>query len=180
VKFLPLIWSALWRKPARTGLIFLQVTVAFALFGVLQGMKTGMDRAVANTRADVLFVGPAIFGGAPLPQAYINRLRSIPGVQTVSFADSLVGTYQRPTERVGVLALDTSTNIWTTLVPELFTVLPKDLEALKRTRAGALVTADVAKKYGWHIGDRIPLTSSTLRSDGSGSWNRSPAEPETR
>ena len=35
MKFLPLIWSGIWRKPGRTTLIFLQVCVAFALFGVL-------------------------------------------------------------------------------------------------------------------------------------------------
>ena len=27
-----------------------------------------------------------------------------------------------------------------------------------------------AKKYGWRIGDRIPITSSTLQNDGSGTW----------
>jgi hypothetical protein len=31
MRFLPLIWSGLWRKPGRTILIFLQVAVAFAL-----------------------------------------------------------------------------------------------------------------------------------------------------
>ena len=44
VKYLPLIWSGIWRKPARTALVLLQVAVAFALFGVLQGMKTGVDQ----------------------------------------------------------------------------------------------------------------------------------------
>src|SRR5205814_9931750 len=39
MRFLPLIWSGIWRKPGRTILIFLQVSVAFALFGVLQGLK---------------------------------------------------------------------------------------------------------------------------------------------
>lgn len=52
MKYLPLVWSGIWRKPVRTALIFLQVCVAFALFGVLQGMKTGMDRAIASVRAE--------------------------------------------------------------------------------------------------------------------------------
>ncbi|HXA92854.1 MAG TPA: hypothetical protein VNU73_06370, partial [Steroidobacteraceae bacterium] len=86
MKYLPLIWSGIWRKPGRTILILLQVSLAFALFGVLQGMKTGVDQAVANARADILFVGPAVFGGAPLPAAYLDRLRSIPGVKTLAFA----------------------------------------------------------------------------------------------
>jgi putative ABC transport system permease protein len=53
----------------------------------------------------------------------------------------------------------------------MFQVLPKDLDALKNTRDGALITADIGKKYGWHVGDRIPLTSTTLQSDGSGTWS---------
>jgi putative ABC transport system permease protein len=137
MKYLPLILSGIWRKPGRTALILLQVAVAFALFGVLQGMKTGVDRSVANTRADLLFVGPADFGGAPLPLSYLDRLRSIPGVTSVSFADGFLGTYQRPTERVFVLAIQ-PTNLWVTLVPEIFEVQPKDIEALKETRNGML------------------------------------------
>src|SRR5438067_11350185 len=56
MKFLPLIWSGIWRKPGRTILIFLQVSVAFALFGVLQGLKTGVEHAVAAARAELLQV----------------------------------------------------------------------------------------------------------------------------
>ena len=170
MKYLPLLWSGIWRKPGRTALVLLQVAVAFALFGVLQGMKTGVDRAVAKTRADLLIVTPADFGGAPLPLSYLDRLRSIPGMQSVDFADGFLGTYQKPTQPVFVLAIQPS-QLWVTLVPEMFQVLPKDLDALKNTRDGALITADIGKKYGWHVGDRIPLTSTTLQSDGSGTWS---------
>jgi putative ABC transport system permease protein len=170
VKYLPLLWSGIWRKRGRTILVLLQVAIAFALFGVLQGMKTGMDRAVAKTRADLLIVTPSEFGGSPLPLAYLDRLQSIPGMQSVDFADGFLGTYQKPTQPVYVLAIR-PTELWVTLVPEMFQVTPKDLEALKDTRDGALITADIGKKYGWHVGDRIPLTSTTLQSDGSGTWS---------
>lgn len=169
MKFLPLIWSGIWRKPGRTILTILQVVVAFALFGVLQGMKTGVSEAVARARGDVLFVTPAAFGGARLRRADVERLRSIPGVKTVAFADGLLGTYQKPTQPVYVLAVESS-DVWLTLIPEVFHIGPKDLEALRATRTGVLINADIAKKYGWRVGDRIPLTSATLQSDGSGTW----------
>ena len=169
MKFLALIWSGIWRKPVRTALIFLQVCVAFALFGVLQGMKTGLDRAIANVRADVLFVAPAVVGGTPLPLAEMSQLQSVPGVKTVSFADILITTYQKPTQVVAVFAIPPN-DVWLTLAPEIFSVEPKDLAALRRTRTGILISADIAKKFGWHIGDRIPLTSSTLQTNGSGTW----------
>ncbi len=173
MKYLPLIWSGIWRKPMRTALILLQVTSAFALFGVLQGMKSGVDQAVANVRADLLLVGQSIESASPLPVAYVDRLRSIHGVKAATFVAGLPGTYQKPTQRVGVTALEDN-DVWQTLVPALtlnsVTVLPKDLHALESTRTGALVTTGAAEKYGWRVGDRIPITSTTLQNNGSGSW----------
>jgi putative ABC transport system permease protein len=169
VKYLPLIWSGIWRKPVRTALIFLQVCVAFALFGVLQGMKTGMDRAIANTRADLLYVGPAVADGAPLSIADLGRLGSIPGVKNVLFNYGMLTFYQKPTQPVYVLAIPPS-DLVRTIDPEDFSVQRKDLEALRKTRTGILITADIGRKYGWHIGDKIPLTSSTLQTNGSPTW----------
>ena len=169
MKYLPLIWCCIWRKPIRTALILLQVAVGFALFGMLQGLKTGVTDAVAKVRADVLFVAPAVQGGARLPIADLSGIRSVSGVKTVTYADSLVGTYQQPTRVVGVLAVK-PIDLWATLLPDLFQILPKDLEALRKTRTGALITADLAKKYGWHVGQRISIRSNTLQTNGSGTW----------
>jgi putative ABC transport system permease protein len=169
MKYLPLVWFGIWRKPVRTALIFLQVCVAFALFGVLQGMKTGMDRAIANTPADVLYVGPAVYGGTPLSIAALSRLQSVAGVKAVSFNYGMLSFYQKPTQQVYVLGIPPS-ELMRTILPEEFIVQPKDFEALRKTRTGMLITADIGRKYGWHIGDRIPLTSTTLRSNGSATW----------
>jgi putative ABC transport system permease protein len=169
MKFLPLIWSGIWRKRGRTTFILLQVSVAFALFGVLQGMKTGVEEAIAKTRADLLMVFPNAFGEPPLPLAYLDKLESTVGVKSVTFADGILGNYQKPDQVVYVLGIE-PTDLWLTLIPEIFKILPADLQALRSTRSGVLITSDIAKKYGWKIGDRIPLASSTLRRDGTGNW----------
>ena len=170
MKYLPLIWSGIWRKPGRTALILLQVALGFALFGVLQGMKSGVERSIANTRADVLYVGPGVFGGTPLPISYADRLKSIAGVKTVLAADGIPTSYQNPKQFVFVLGI-VPTDDYLTLLPDIFQVEPKALHALRDTRNGALITQDIGKKYGWHVGDRIPLTSSVLKTDGSGTWD---------
>ncbi len=169
MKFLPLVWYGIGRRPVRTVLIFLQVCVAFALFGVLQGMKTGMDRAIANTPADVLYVGPAVYGEPPLTIADMSRLQSVHGVKAVSFNYGMLTTYQKPTQPVYVLAIP-PIDLMRTILPEELIIQPKDLEALRRTRTGLLITADIGRKYGWHIGDRVPLSSSTLQTNGSTTW----------
>jgi hypothetical protein len=56
MKFLPLLWSGIWRKPARAVLAMVQIMVAFALFGLLQGFSTGVKQALAGIDADVLSV----------------------------------------------------------------------------------------------------------------------------
>ncbi|HXR93467.1 MAG TPA: FtsX-like permease family protein [Steroidobacteraceae bacterium] len=170
MKYLPLLWSGIWRKPGRTALILLQVAIGFTLFGILQGLKSGVERSIANTRADVLYVGPGVFGGTPLPIAYADRLQSIAGVKTVLAADGIPTSYQNPKQFVFVLGI-VPTDDYLTLLPDIFQVDPKALHALRDTRNGALITQDIGKKYGWHIGDRIPLTSSVLKSDGSGTWD---------
>jgi putative ABC transport system permease protein len=147
----------------------LQIGVAFALFGVLQGMKTGVDQAIVMARADLLFVQPREFGATPLPAAYLDRIKSLPGVKSVNLENGFLGTYQRPTESVYALAINPD-NDWLWLAPELFKVTPEHLAALAKARTGALVSAGFEKKYGWKIGDRIPLNSTTLQSNGSSDW----------
>lgn len=169
MKYLPLIWSGIRRRPVRAALIFLQVSVAFALFGVLQGMKTGVDQAIAKVRADVLFVFPAVFGGPRLPMSYLHRLQSIAGVKTVTFADSMGGIYREPSQTLGVLAIPAS-NVWLTLAPRIFTLSPKALEALRNDQTGALVTDGIARKYGWHIGEQIAIKSNIPQRSGSQIW----------
>jgi putative ABC transport system permease protein len=169
VKYLPLIWSGIWRKPARTILIFLQVVIAFALFGMIQGLKTGTETAIANTRADLLLVRPAIRGAAALPRALSESLRKVSGVQYVTFADGLQGTYQKPDQPIFVFAIDANP-VWLTMLPDNMKLQKKDLDALRGSRTGVLVDPHMAKKYGWHVGDKVPLTSATLQSNGSGNW----------
>jgi hypothetical protein len=50
VKFLPLLWAGLWRKPTRTMLTLLSIAVAFILFGILSGVDAGFAH-VLETRS---------------------------------------------------------------------------------------------------------------------------------
>jgi putative ABC transport system permease protein len=167
MRFLPLIWSGIWRKPGRTVLVFLQVSVVFALFGVLQGLKTGMEHAVAATRADLLLVHSRLSLGDSIPLAMLERIKSVPGVTFVDPVELFTATYQNPGQRLGVVAIRTDPG-W--LSAFTFTLAPEVDAAFHNTRAGAVVRPETAKKYGWKVGDRIPLKSLTAQSSGSTDW----------
>src|SRR5207302_4485364 len=159
MKFLPLIWSGIWRKPGRTILIFLQVSVAFALFGVLQGLKTGVEHLVAAARAALLIVhSRANFLCSPLPLGLLERIKSVPGVKVVVPVERSGGSYQKPDQQVGIVAVSPEGD-W--LSAFTFLVTPEAAAALRNTRTGALMPEEAAKKYGWKIGDHIPLVTRT-------------------
>lgn len=168
MRFLPLVWSGIWRKPGRTILIFLQVSVAFALFGVLQGLKTGVEHAVDAARADLLIVHSRlslIMEGLPI--SLLAPIRSVPGVRVAIPVELFVCHYQKPEQGVLSVAV-TSDKDWTTAFT--FAIAPQDLAAFAKSRTAALVLEATAKKYGWKIGDRIPLICRTVQKTGSPNW----------
>jgi putative ABC transport system permease protein len=168
VKYLPLIWSGIWRKPGRTILIFLQVSVAFVLFGVLQGLKTGIEQAVQAARADLLIVHSRqdyIFSGLPL--GLLEQLRSVPGVKLAEPVELFGSYYQKPENGMLIIGVRPDKN-WTDAFT--FNIAPEQLAAFAKSRTAALVTEYAAQKYGWKIGDHVPLVSQVANKDGSTTW----------
>ncbi len=167
MKFLPLIWSGIWRKPGRTILIFLQVSVAFALFGVLQGLKTGVQHAVDAARADLLLVHSREAFFYPLPLGLLEPIRSLPGVKVVVPVELYGGWYQKQEDGTIIVAVSPERD-WTEAFT--FNIAPQYLSAFNARRTAALVTEFAAEKYRWKIGDHIPLMSNTPQKDGSTTW----------
>jgi putative ABC transport system permease protein len=168
MRFLPLIWSGIWRKPGRSILIFLQVSVAFALFGVLQGMKTGVDELISRARADLLLVHGSLSLIDPLPLGLLEQIRTVPGVKAVVPVELFGGIYQQPTQQIGIVAIRPDAE-W--LSAFTYTVAPDQAAAFATTRTGTLIRQSVADKYGWKVGDRVPLITNTAQRDGSTTWS---------
>lgn len=64
MKYLPVIWAGLWRKPVRTTLTFLSLAAAFLLFGSLYGVSAGFDAAIERVNSNRLRVSSATYGPA--------------------------------------------------------------------------------------------------------------------
>ncbi|HLJ22257.1 MAG TPA: FtsX-like permease family protein [Stellaceae bacterium] len=168
MKYLRLIWSGIWRKRTRAVLILLQVIIAFTLFGVLQGLDTGIKQAVAKAHADRLYVLSRVSGGDLLPAALLSEIQKVPGVLAVTYQGGMGGTYQNLDQQVAANAVDAGS--FARIFPEV--VIPRaQLEALVNTRTGALVGEELARRYGWKIGQRIPLESPLAQRDGSREWH---------
>lgn len=167
MKYLFLVWSGLWRKRTRASLILLQVTIAFTLFGVLQGLDTGIKQAIAKTHADRMYVFSRVSNGDSLPVSLASQIQRVPGVVTVTYQAGLGGVYQNPNQQVSVSGVDAAS--YARIFPEV--VIPPDaLAALTRTRTGAIAGEELMRRYGWKIGERIPIQSPLTQRDGSNTW----------
>jgi putative ABC transport system permease protein len=82
VKFLPLVWAALWRNRTESVVTLLALSVAFALFGTMITVKAAYERAIDDTRMDRLIVACAFDCGV-LPLGYREQLSRIPHVTAV-------------------------------------------------------------------------------------------------
>ena len=167
MKYLPLVWSGIWRKPGRTILIFLQVAVAFTLFGVLQGLKTGIQHAVDAARADLLIVHGRETFFSPMPLGILEQIRSVSGVKVVIPVELCGSYYQKQENGVLIVAVRPDKD-WTDAFT--FNIAPTQLAAFGGSRTAALVTEFAAQKYGWKIGDHIPLVAQVPQKDGSTTW----------
>jgi len=166
MKYLPLIWAGLWRKTSRTILMLLQIASAFLLFGLLQGLNSGVKEAIAKTHADRLYVGSHVSLGDPLPISMLSRIRAVPGVKEVTPVTQFGAQYQRPGQGIPITAVDAN-SFFKIFAEEI--VAPEQIAALKANRAGGILGAAAAKRYGLKVGDRITLTAPP-RQDGSNAW----------
>ncbi len=167
VKYLPLLWAGIWRKRGRALLLLLQIVSAFALFGLLQGLNSGIKEAIAKTHGDRLYVGSSVSLGEPLPLGLLGRMQSVPGVQYISPRINLPGNYQKPGQGVPVVGVDPDSFF---KIYNEFIITPGQVEALKNDRTGLIVGAQLMKRYGWKVGDRVTLQSGVMRTDGAPAW----------
>ncbi len=151
MKYLPLILAGLWRKPARTVFTFLSIVVAFILFGILSAIDGGLAHQLDVARLDRLLVDTRF--GTNLPLAYLDRIARIPGVTVVAPRQILVGYYQDPKVPFGIIMTDR--RFWS-VRPEL-NATREQIDALLKTRTGALITVFSAKRFGWKVGQRVPV-----------------------
>jgi putative ABC transport system permease protein len=168
VKYFPLVWAALMRRKPRTILTMLSIAVAFLLYGLLQGVVAAFTAGVDIAGADRLItVGKYSFTTLN-PIAYAGQIRAVPGVKAVASQSWFGGYYQE--EKNFFAQFPTEAEPYFTIYPEV--QLPDDQkEAFLKTRTGAIVLKKLADKYGWKIGDRIPIKSGIFsRKDGSDVW----------
>jgi putative ABC transport system permease protein len=165
-----LVRKNLFRHKLRASLMIVCILTAFAIFGVLASIERSVNAGQDLAAADRLVVVNKISFTQPLPIAYVDRVRAVDGVQQVTHVDWFGGYYQDPKNSVVALAVDPVTYI--EVYGNELDISPEARQSFVRDRTGALVGEAMAKKWGWKVGDHVPIASNILvQKNGSRSWD---------
>jgi putative ABC transport system permease protein len=156
MKFLPLILSALLRRKTRTFFTLASLAAAFLLIGVLQAVNALIATSADFLGADRLIVQSRTSFTQPLPMRMLPRIEAVPGVTRVGHSQFFGGVYQDPRNFFPQFAVDPQRLFDT--YPE-WTLPPEQKHAFVTTRNGAIAGRNLVDKYGWRIGDMVPLRS---------------------
>jgi putative ABC transport system permease protein len=167
MKYVPLVWRNLMRRKIRTIFTILSILIAFVLFGGLMAIRAAFTMGVDVAGADRLMMIHKVSIIQLLPKSYGERIRATEGVTEVSHANWFGAYYQDPTNFIQNMAVDPES--WLRIYPE-FEVPEDQKKVWLSDRTGALIGSDLALKWGWKIGDRIPLISPIYRKPDGTPW----------
>lgn len=167
MKFFPLLWSSLWRKKTRTIFTLLSVFVAFVLFGLLMAIRTAFTFGVDIAGLDRLVLIHKVSLIMPLPVSYLPRLQTTEGVVMATHNTWFGGVYQDPSNFFAQIAVQPEP--FMALYPE-YRLPPEQMKAWLADRQGAVVGVDLANRFGWKIGDRIPIQGTIWQPKQGAVW----------
>jgi putative ABC transport system permease protein len=167
MKFLPLIWKNVWRRKFRTTFTLLSVFIAFLLFGILMTIRMAFSFGVDIAGIDRLVLIHKVSLIMPLPIAYQARLEQVPGVDIATHQTWFGGIYRDPANFFANIAVEPERFL--KVYPE-FKLPPEQIKAWLADRQGAVVGTDLAERFDWKIGDRIPLTGTIWQAKSAGAW----------
>lgn len=168
MKYLPLVLSSLSRKKLRTLFTLLSIFIAFLLFGYLAAIKAAFTSGVEVAGVDRLIMTDKITIINLLPYAYKNRILATEGVDAAVQSTWFGGYYQQP--RNTFAQFPVVAEEYLEIYPEI--VLPDEQRrAWLEDRGSAIIGRALATRFGWQVGDRVPILSPLWRNkDGKNTW----------
>ena len=167
MKFLPLVWRNLLRRKVRTIFTILSIFVAFVLFGFLMSVRAAFSMGVDLAGVDRLMVLNKTTIIQPLPYSYGDQIRRLEGVTDITHANWFGGYYQEPRNQFANMAVEPES--WLRMYPE-FELSEDQKKAFLADRTAAIVGVDTANRFGWKVGDRIPLQATIFRRPDGAAW----------
>jgi putative ABC transport system permease protein len=164
MKYGSLILANLLRKKFRLVLTIGSFAVALFLFAFLGVVRDAFGRGADVAGADRLVIINRTSIINPIPLSYRDTIMRIPGVKVITHNNWFGGVYKDEKNFFPQFVIDPENQ--RQVFPE-FSVPDDQWNAFLKDREGAIVGARTMERFGWKVGDRIPIKTTLY---GGGSW----------
>lgn len=154
MQFAKLVLRNALRHKLRTALTVLGLVVAITSFGLLQTVVGAWYAGAESAAPTRLVTRNAVSLVFPLPLGYRDKIRSVDGVRSVSYANWFAGIYQDPKNFFPQLAVEPRTYFD---MYRDYLVPADDFVAFLRDRKGAVIGRKLADTHRLKVGDVMPL-----------------------
>jgi len=163
-----LVVASLGRKPVRAVLTLAALAVAFLLFMLLRAIAVAFAGGVSPEGLDRLIVDSKYSLTENLPLAYVERIRALDPVDEVTHMTWFSGYIREPADTFAIHPVEPRS--YFEVIREQ-RIAADVLEQFATTRNGAVASESLASRFGWQVGDVIPLRSDLYpKADGSFAW----------
>jgi putative ABC transport system permease protein len=162
-----LVRRHLLSHPVRSVLTVLAIAVAMFLFCFLRSILTSLNAAVTASATNRVITASAVSLFQVLPRSYRGALENVEGVASVCPFTWFGGLYQDESGFFAQFGVDADTLL--RQYPEV--VLPEEeKQAFLEDRRGCLIGVGLANKYGWAVGDDVPLLGTIYAKVDGSEW----------
>jgi putative ABC transport system permease protein len=153
--FVPLlVLRNAFRHKLRTTLTIVGIVVAIVAFGMLRTIVDAWYAGANASSSARLVTRSSVSLVFPLPLNYAQKIRQVDGVTNVAWANWFGGIYVNERNFFAQFAI--SAPAYLAMYPE-FVLSDDERHAFLLDRTGAIAGRKLAQKYGWKVGDQIPL-----------------------
>jgi putative ABC transport system permease protein len=168
MKFSRLIFANLFRKKARLILTIGSFAIALFLFTLLAVVRGAFSRGTELAGADRLVVINRVGLINTMPLAYGDKIRQIKGVKYVTHNNWFGGVYQDEKNFFPQFVIDPENQ------RQVMTEMRVPDDQWKKflgDRQGAIAGRNLANRFHWKVGDRIPLQNALYGSTKTWEFN---------
>ncbi|HEY1341740.1 MAG TPA: FtsX-like permease family protein [Bryobacteraceae bacterium] len=165
-RYLPLVLKNCWRNRRRTLLTIASIGVSMCLLGVMVSLYHAFYLSEPNAEQALrLVVRNRVSLTVPIPLAYLQRIKQVPGVREVMVYNWFNGTYKDNRDPKNQFARFVVEPEKVFVIFSELTLPEEQKKAFIRERTACLVGRDLAKTFNFQVGDRLHLTGDIYLGD---------------
>ncbi|MGE0712154.1 MAG: ABC transporter permease [Planctomycetota bacterium] len=163
-----LLVKNLFSHPVRSALTLGSLVIATFLICFLRAVLFSLESGVQSAATNRLMVQSAVSLFVDLPLSYQTKIEAVPGVADCCKLQWFGGIYQDPSNFFAQFAVDADR--FFKAYPEV-ELIQGTAEAFTQQRTACLVGVKLAERFGWKVGDKVPLQGTIFPMSSGAAWD---------